>query len=271
MPPGVRRRRPSGAVPLVRQREEGVGMLMQLARYEPVVRLLAAVPGSTLLDVGSGSRGIRPYLGDRWGVTSCDIDFSDYGARAASAVPGHGRLRASVLDLPVEDSSFDAVVAVDLLEHVEPGDRPRALQELARVTTSRLIVACPCGDRALCADRRLATYYRSLRRSLPGWLDEHLANGFPETSEIVSELASFGGVRVIGNESIGSHFALSVVEATPLVWSVSWIISRVLAATVNPARPVTTPANWAVRALRGFDRAPTYRSIVVLDRAPVPS
>lgn len=240
-------------------------MLTRIARYEPVTRLVDDVAGSTLLEVGSGSRGIRPFVGDRWAITSADTDFSDYGARFDIESDRTSQLRASVLDLPLANGAFDVVVAVDLLEHLRSSDRVRALQEMARVARVRLIVACPCGEQALDADRRLARYYGAIRRTRPGWLDEHLANGFPEVAEIASSLEPFGTVTAIANERITFHLAVSFVEATPLVWAVSPLVSKVLTPVIRASGSAAAPARWLSRAVRGFDREPTYRGIVVLD------
>ena len=101
----------------------------------------------------------------------------------------------SVTELPFEDGTFDAVLALDLLEHVPAQDRALALAELTRVTARRAVVGWPCGERALRADRRLARYYRLLRRGTPGWLDEHLELGFPERELLRATLSRHGSLR----------------------------------------------------------------------------
>lgn len=50
----------------------------------------------------------------------------------------------SVLDISAPDHSYDAVVAVDVLEHIEPNDRKRALREFARVARKNVILNYPC-------------------------------------------------------------------------------------------------------------------------------
>src|SRR5581483_4242605 len=50
----------------------------------------------------------------------------------------------SVLNIPAADQCYDAVVAVDVLEHIEPSDRARALAEFARVSKQHVILNYPC-------------------------------------------------------------------------------------------------------------------------------
>ena len=126
-----------------------------------------------------------------------DSSFDDYGAAAGPAGPA----RAVVGDaraLPFEDGSFDVVVAVDLLEHVPAADRRLVVDELARAAARRVVLACPAGPAALEADRALAA---RLARA-PPWLDEHLANGFPDPDEVRGWLEPRGRLQVRGNEHV---------------------------------------------------------------------
>ena len=243
-------------------------MLNQLARYSVVVPLVEGCPGESLLEVGSGSEGIARFADRRWSLTVCDRDFTDYGA---VEVPDDGlrRIEGDVTGLPFADREFDVVVALDLLEHLPAELRPRALEELARVTRLRLIAGCPCGPGALSADRALARYYALQPRSTPPWLVEHLENGFPEGDLLVDSLFPFGAVELIPNERIGAHLAVSLLEGTPYVARLALRLARRLEAGIE--RPAEQPSSlrarrW-LRALRGGDREPVYRQIAVLERS----
>lgn len=242
--------------------------LNQLARFGPVLDLVEAAPGDRLLDVGSGSEGIARYAAPRWRITACDLDFSDYGVTAPDAAARRAeRVRGSVLDLPFPDRAFDVVVALDLLEHVPPPDRARALSELARVGRGRVVVACPAGAPALRSDRRLAGFYRRLGLPVAPWLAEHLDHGFPERSEIATGLAPHGALRLFGNEWLPAHGALMRWEATPYLNLLALAGARALGAGVGPGRgPAARLARAALGVLRGGDRAPSYRVIACLDR-----
>jgi hypothetical protein len=241
-------------------------MLNQLARYSVAVPLVEVSDGETLLEVGSGSEGIARFASERWAVTVCDRDFTDYGA---VEVPDDGlrRIEGDVTRLPFDDREFDVVLALDLLEHLSSDLRPVALAELARVTRTRLIAGCPCGERALRADRVLARYYGLQPRAVPPWLVEHLENGFPDARVLCGALAPFGTVRMLPNERIGAHLAVSLLEGTPYAAR----LALRLAARLKPGIPGANGAEslrserWIMR-LRGGDREPVYRRIAVLDR-----
>jgi ubiquinone/menaquinone biosynthesis C-methylase UbiE len=87
--------------------------------------------GSTVLDLGCGS-GMLALL-KRKGVTLVGVDLS---AEAAMAVRRNGydeSFKAELTQLPFSDSSFDYVVSLDVLGHVEFGEKDRVLSEIKRV------------------------------------------------------------------------------------------------------------------------------------------
>jgi ubiquinone/menaquinone biosynthesis C-methylase UbiE len=241
-------------------------MLNQLARYSAVVPIADEVDGETLLEVGSGSEGIARFAEERWRITVCDRDFTDYGA---VEVPDDGlrRVQGDVTKLPFEDREFDVVVALDLLEHLPAGLRAAALAELARVTRSRLVAGCPCGDRALRADKVLARYYALQPRAVPPWLVEHLENGFPEGADLREALAPFGAVRILPNERIGAHLGVSLWEGTPYLARLALrLAARLEVGIPSPGGSRSPRAERSLLRLRGGDREPAYRRLAVLDR-----
>jgi SAM-dependent methyltransferase len=241
--------------------------LNHLVRLLPVATVLCAARPGSVLDVGSGSRGLVRWLPRDVEVTAVDTSFEDYGAarrfsaRRARAVVG------DVRELPFPDGAFDAVAAVDLLEHVAPADRPAALDELLRVTRRRLVVACPTGARALAADRALAARLAAGGRTPPGWIAEHVANGFPEADELAAWLAPHGRLAVAPNLSVAAHVRLMRAELSVA----AYVPTRLAAAGLGLAfRAGGIPARVAGRvlaALRGHDRLPAYRTILCLDLA----
>ncbi len=242
-------------------------MLNQLLRYSGVVPLIAELGRGRLLDVGSGSESIAPRLGPGWTVTAVDRSFDDYGTAAGPSGNAAEHVVADAADLPFADRSFDVVLALDVLEHVPPQRRAAVLGEIARVAARRAIVACPAGAAALAADRRLADRYRRAGRPLPGWLQEHLDNGFPEPHELVAALAPFGRVTLRRNENARFHERLMATERRPRAGVLAWHLSRVLAPAGRDAGAASALARPLVGALRGFDRSPAYRAVAVLDRS----
>ena len=235
--------------------------LNQLTRLAPVLALIREAGGRELLDAGSGSRGAAPWL-PGWQVTALDTSFDDYGAasgpRRRMARPVIGDVRA----IPFEDRAFDVVLALDVLEHLAPADRGRALGELARVAGRRLIVACPAGEAALACDRRLA---ETLPRP-PGWLAEHIATGFPSEEELLGLLAPYGEARLEPNEHVASHERLVRAELSPLPAAALRVVALVLSLGLRIGGPARGAAGALLRLLRGRDRAPAYRAVVVVDR-----
>jgi len=112
-----------------------------------------------LLEVGCGAgrylralRELRPELG----LVGCDVSRSALASLAASA-PGIEVRLASGHDLPAADGEFDAVLAIDVLEHVRDPERLLAEIHRALAPGGVLHLHVPCeGDP------------RSLWRWLPG-------------------------------------------------------------------------------------------------------
>jgi SAM-dependent methyltransferase len=95
-------------------------------------------PGAAVLDLGCGSGVYCLHLRER-GLAPVGADFSPgmlSRARAAlEAVEGLGAapvVCADVLRLPLADNSFDGLINVGVLQHIEDG--ARALREMLRVT-----------------------------------------------------------------------------------------------------------------------------------------
>lgn len=91
----------------------------------------------------------------------------------------------SILEIPVADSSYDAVAAVDVLEHIEPGDRAKVLRELARVTRTHLVLNYPC--RGSKEAQQLA-----LRLTNNALIREHVEWELPDSEWVLAELRNYG-------------------------------------------------------------------------------
>ncbi len=95
----------------------------------PLRAALAGAPGRRLLDVGGGTGNYAAALREEgWQPVVCDRS-ADMLARAAAK--GLETVEGDAQALPFEDASFDAVICVSMLHHVD--DRPRALAEQRRV------------------------------------------------------------------------------------------------------------------------------------------
>ncbi len=97
--------------------------------------------GKKVLDVGSAQGWYIKYLKDLgFEVTASDIEktieFEDVPFAPTSGA-----------ELPFAGNSFDTVLAINVIEHVE--DEKKILSELHRVTKKRLLLSVPNADDAL--------------------------------------------------------------------------------------------------------------------------
>jgi hypothetical protein len=91
----------------------------------------------------------------------------------------------SILQIAVADGSYDAVVGVDVLEHIEPSDRAKALSEFARIARSHVIMNYPC--KASKAAQELA-----LKLTNNALIKEHVQWDLPDSDWVLAELGKFG-------------------------------------------------------------------------------
>ena len=93
--------------------------------------------GERLLDVGAGA-GRHAFEAERRGASVVAVDIDDASLKdvAASGVPA---VLGSALELPFGDSTFDRVIAAEVMEHI--GDDRQALRELARVVRTGGVLA----------------------------------------------------------------------------------------------------------------------------------
>jgi SAM-dependent methyltransferase len=88
-----------------------------------------------LLDVGCGSGQSMRWFRDRWtGWRTVGLDVAVEGLRFAHSSGEAGVFCASALNIPLEDGSVDAVITLDVLQHLPlDGGDMRGLGEIRRV------------------------------------------------------------------------------------------------------------------------------------------
>lgn len=121
-------------------------------RRMAVLEATAAEPGERILEVGCGGGALlRPFaaaVGDNGRVVGIDIS-ADQIAAANATCAGSNIAKAEVADvnqLPYQDASFDAIVAIQVIEYLE--QPAKALSELRRVCSAdgRIIVLATIWD-----------------------------------------------------------------------------------------------------------------------------
>lgn len=111
-------------------------------------------------------------------VVRCDVQ--DHGGN-------HFVLIRKDAPLPFADSAFDFTVALEVLEHVPPQDRPFAVSEWLRVAARGMVLSCPNGVRAVRdAERRADRAYRQRHGRPHPWLKEHAEHGLPTPREMAA-------------------------------------------------------------------------------------
>lgn len=106
------------------------------AKLDRMAGRLNITPGSTLLDVGTGTGVFVPYILRRIGNQRplVALDIAEEMLKRARAKPFDGHikyLQADVESLPLGKDIFDIVVCYSSFPHFQ--DKPRALSEINRV------------------------------------------------------------------------------------------------------------------------------------------
>lgn len=146
-------------------------------RYLPIVDQIRKIKDNiNILDVGSGGLGIAPYI--KREVTGVDLEFLPPLHRSLKKV------KASAMKLPFKNNSFDIVLSVDMLEHLNRNDRQLAIDEMFRVARKVIFIAVPCGNLSTKQDYELDKLYFAKYKSHYHFLQEQLSFGLPEAGDI---------------------------------------------------------------------------------------
>jgi hypothetical protein len=163
-------------------------------------------------------------------------------------------VRCSATQLPFGDSSFEALVASDVLEHIAPEHRLPAIQEALRVTQKLAVFGFPCGAQAHSLDEAFFAFHRTHNLPPPDWLEEHMRYPFPE-EDLFNRFQQEWSVECFGNEHLRFH---------------DWVNRRELSGLWN--RFFQACLQFAPKlietCLKALDREPFYRKIFVLARHP---
>lgn len=148
-------------------------------RYLPIVQILKKLKlqNSTILEVGSGSLGITPYLKRQ--VDGVDSDFS------GTKTPLLNKIKGSAIDLPFRKNSYDVVISTDTLEHIPANLREKAIDEILRVGRRLVIIVVPTGNMSQKQDSQLHDRFQKVFKQKDKFLSEHVENGLPKNDEIL--------------------------------------------------------------------------------------
>jgi SAM-dependent methyltransferase len=110
--------------------------------FKSLDELTPSAAPTTILEVGVGEGEVAARLAARWPaarIVGIDLPDSTLASHWRDA-PLAGAF-ADIARLPFPDSSFDLVLAIEVLEHVP--DPPAALRELARVARRDVVLSVP--------------------------------------------------------------------------------------------------------------------------------
>lgn len=217
-------------------------------RYFPIVDLIKKNRWNKLkiLEVGSGSYGIAPYLNRP--IDGLDIDFDEPEYELIN------RINGSALDLPFGNNSYDLIILSDVLEHIFPDKRGKCLNESIRVARVAVVISGPFGKEAFNQDQQLAEYSLQSTRKVHKFLQEHLQYGLPEIEDVIHEIKKNKKVRLV--RIMGKYLNLSVRKFLMRMFiSKSKLLYYLYLKGIMPF----------VLILRHFNNSPCYRSLILIE------
>jgi len=234
-------------------------MLNQFIRYIHPTRFIVENRLENILEVGSGTKGIGPYIRKRF--VGLDSDFRDY---TGEKIPLHRQMipiRALAWQLPFREETFDCVLCLDTLEHVEESRRSLVVSELIRVSKRHVILGFPSGAKAFECDKKLYKYYERKRKKIPIWLEEHIRNGFPPQSAIY-DIVLKKGIKCIStqNDNITFHYVIAILEQIKYMSIIPYLIYIISLFSLRHIRSTVLMG----KIISILDRGEHYREILYI-------
>ena len=169
-----------------------------VARLEAMAGRLGIEPGSTLLDVGSGTGIFLPFLLKNLGNQGVlvALDYAEEMLKKARGKDFSERifyLQGSAVSIPVRTEVFDACVCYSSFPHFH--DKPKALQEMNRVLKDggRLII-CHTSNR---------DEINRVHRQIPAVADDVI----PAEGELRTMLKRAGFINIRVDNDAASYLA----------------------------------------------------------------
>ncbi len=213
-------------------------------RYLPIVTEINKYPPEfTILDVGSGSLGITPYLKRK--VTGADKEFLGPETQLLK------RVKTSAIKLPFNNSSYDIVLCVDVLEHVSPNKRSLVVGELIRIAKNKVFLSFPSGEYATKEDQFLFAYLNKKLHKTDQYLAEHLKFGLPDINIINSYIPKTLNRVTINYVNIYLHRIILIMQFSDK--RLGKIISSFIFILMLP-----------IFSFINFE--PTYRKLIIVDK-----
>lgn len=103
-----------------------------------ILKTLKEFNAKSILDIGCGTGYITKKIKDSLDVEIVGCDINTNRLSIASKLFGEELVTADITELPFKDSSFDAVIALEIIEHLN--DVNAAISEIKRVSKNYVII-----------------------------------------------------------------------------------------------------------------------------------
>jgi hypothetical protein len=160
-------------------------------RYGAAAALLSGMGGEPIarvLEVGANrQRILKSFMPDSHFV------FSDLEAQESVAESDDIFVQADATRLPFSDQEFDAVVSLDVMEHIPKHLRALATEQMSRVARRCVVIGCPLDLPWVheAEAKANSVWERYFGESYP-WLEEHKEFGLVDPDVVVSTLQAAG-------------------------------------------------------------------------------
>ncbi len=155
-----------------------------LVRYVPIKQHLTGPALASLIEVGSGARGLATIIDDSFVGIDVRID--------GEPAPGMYPFSYDGGRVPFKAGSFHTVVSMDTLEHVPPANRVDFMNELLRISAARVILGFPSHTGNPGGDDFMRALFMKLGMGAPAWLNEHDEFGLPPARDVEAILDQLG-------------------------------------------------------------------------------
>ena len=168
------------------------------AKLTRMAKRLNLKPGSTVLDVGTGTGVFLPFLLNEIGKGGriIAIDVADQMLPRARAKGFQGNvdyLCADVMDIPLDDGIFDAIICYSSFPHFQ--DKPKAFAEMHRVIES--------GGRVTICHTKSRAAINDIHRQNPVVKNDTI----PDGDEMQSMLSAAGFTEIRVEDNSDSYLA----------------------------------------------------------------